>query len=166
MGLIDDERWESFIRRRDSVDAEKARLEKVILPPTEEVNAYLREHGSTEISTGIRMSELLRRPELDYRSLAALDPERPPLDRRTELTVEVDVKYEGYIRRQLAEVERTAKLENRRLPEELDYTVIKGLRLEAIEKLSAVRPLSVGQASRISGVSPADISVLLIYLKG
>ena len=119
---------------------------------------------STPISTGIKLSELLRRPELSYKILAAVDKERPELPGAVCRTVEISVKYEGYIKRELVEAERKQKLEEKPLPKELDYTTVLGLRLEAAEKLNKVRPASVGQASRISGVNPADISVLLIYL--
>ena len=116
------------------------------------------------VSTGISLAELVRRPDITYEALAPLDPDRPALTRREREAVEVAVKYEGYIKRQVAEVERTAKLENRRLPEDIDYADIRGLRLEAAQKLSRIRPATLGQASRISGVSPADISVLLVWL--
>ena len=120
---------------------------------------------SVPIKTGIHLSDLLRRPELDYDSIAPLDTGRPPLDPAVTLTVGIDIKYEGYLRREEAEVRRQARLEEMRLPEDIDYRAIRGLRIEAAEKLAALRPASVGQASRISGVNPADISVLLIYLK-
>jgi tRNA uridine 5-carboxymethylaminomethyl modification enzyme len=110
------------------------------------------------------LAELVRRPELSYEILAPLDPHRPSLPKNVFFTVEVEIKYEGYLRRQQSEVERQAKLEEMRLPEDLDYALVKGLRLEAAQKLSQMRPLSLGQASRISGVNPADISVLLVYL--
>ena len=165
VGLIGDERMARFREKQATIEKEKARISSVIIAPSERVNAFLRAHGSTELNTGARLSELLKRPELSYSALAELDADRPQLDPRSRITVEVDMKYEGYIRRQLAEVERTSRLENRLLPDSIDYASIKGMRLEAIEKLSAIRPMSIGQASRISGVSPADISVLLIYLK-
>ena len=118
------------------------------------------------VGTGISLAELLRRPAVTYEALSALDPDRPTLSRREREAVEVAVKYEGYIKRQVAEVERTAKLESRRLPDGIDYSEIKGLRIEAAQKLSRIRPATLGQASRISGVSPADISVLLVWLGG
>ena len=121
--------------------------------------------GSATVKTGIRLADLLRRPEMTYEALAPLDKERPALDPAVTLTVGIDIKYEGYLRREEAEVRRQARLEEMRLPEGIDYRAIRGLRIEAAEKLSAMRPASVGQASRISGVNPADISVLLIYLK-
>ena len=164
VGLIGDARYASFCAKKRLIDDEIARINKTNIPPSEEVNKLLVECGSTSISTGIKLSELLRRPELSYKILAAVDKERPELPGAVRRTVEISVKYEGYIKRELAEAERKQKLEEKPLPKELDYTTVLGLRLEAAEKLNKVRPASVGQASRISGVNPADISVLLIYL--
>jgi tRNA uridine 5-carboxymethylaminomethyl modification enzyme len=130
------------------------------------VNEFLSERGSAKIKTGVRLSELLRRPELDYEGLSVIDKCRPELPRGVRVTAEISIKYEGYIRRELAEVERQKRLEDKRIPEDINYSEILGLRLEAREKLSAIRPMNIGQASRISGVSPADIGVLLIYLSG
>ena len=139
-------------------------LEEV--PPSEEVNSFLRANGSTEITTGIKLAELLRRPELTYEALGEIDAARPELPRSVTTTVAIQIKYEGYIKRELAEVERQRKLEEKLLPSDISYSDILGLRLEAAEKLDRIRPMNIGQASRISGVSPADISVLLIYLNG
>ena len=136
-----------------------------MIPPSEENNRILEGLGSAPIATGIRLADLLRRPELTYDLLAPLDRERPALDPAITLTVGIDIKYEGYLRREEAEVHRQQKYEEMRLPEDIDYKAIRGLRLEAAQKLDALRPVSVGQAARISGVNPADISVLLIYLK-
>jgi tRNA uridine 5-carboxymethylaminomethyl modification enzyme len=124
----------------------------------------LRSIGESELKSGASLADLLRRPPITYEQLAQIDPDRPALPMSVKLTVEVNIKYAGYANRQLSEVERRRKLEEKRLPEDLDYKSIRGLRLEAAQKLSAIRPLTVGQASRISGVSPADITVLLIYL--
>ena len=165
VGLLPERRYRAFLAKQEAIERERRRLSETIVSPTPEVNALLAEHGSAEIRTGIRLSELLRRPELTYAALAPIDGERPPLDGAVTLTVEIDIRYEGYLHREEAEVRRQARLEELRLPEELDYTAIRGLRLEAAQKLSAMRPRSIGQAARISGVSPADISVLLIYLK-
>ena len=165
VGLLSEERYRAYLEKQKRIDAERARLEGTVIPPSEKNNALLVSLGSAPLSTGIRLSELLRRPELDYASLAPLDPERPALDPAVTLTVGIDIKYEGYLKREEAEVRRQARLEEMRLPQELDYRALRGLRLEAAEKLSAIRPLTLGQASRISGVNPADISVLLIYLK-
>ncbi len=164
VGLIDDERYARFLEKKAAIDSEIARLERTTVAPTEEVNSLLRENSSTEITTGIKLSELLRRPELSYKLLAPIDKERPPLPASVVRTAEVQVKYEGYIKRELSEVDRQKKLEEKKLPEGINYREILGLRLEAAEKLEKIRPQNVGQASRISGVNPADISVLLIYL--
>ena len=164
VGLISEERYAAFLEKQEMIRAEKDRLATTTVPPSEAVNAFLRENGSTEITTGIKLAELLRRPEIGYEALAKIDENRPILPHGVRLSVEIGVKYEGYIRRELAEVERQRKLEEKRLPEDIDYYSITGIRLEAAEKLAKIRPQNVGQASRISGVSPADISVLLIYL--
>lgn len=164
VGLIGDERYEKFLKKKKAIDEEIARINSTNIPPSESVNAFLRAHFSTEITTGIKLSELVRRPELDYKSLAEIDTERPELPREITTTVEIQIKYEGYIKREGREVERQKKLEEKLLPPDIDYTTIRGLRLECAEKMNLVRPMNIGQASRISGVNPADISVLLIYL--
>ena len=164
VGLIGDERYAAFLEKRKMIDEEIARIEKTNIPPSEEVNALLEANNSTKISTGIKLSELLRRPELSYNLLSAIDKERPKLPDGVKTTAEISVKYDGYIKRQLAEVERSASLEKKLLPKDIDYKSIKGLRIEAAEKLDEIRPANLGQASRISGVNPADISVLLIRL--
>ena len=164
VGLIDDERYCAFVKKREMIDREIARLEKTTLAPTEELNYLLESRGSTPVSTGIKLAELLRRPEMDYRSLGAVDRDRPELPAAVVRTAEVMVKYAGYIKRELCEVERQRKLEDKLLGDSIDYKSILGLRIEAVEKLEKIRPHDLGQASRISGVSPADISVLLIYL--
>ena len=139
-------------------------MEKATLSPTDEVNLLLKELGSSEIKTGIKVAELLRRPEISYEAIEKIDTSRPILPKSVRTTAEIQIKYDGYIKRELAEVERQKKLELRTLPDNIDYKSIIGLRTEAAEKLEAIRPLNIGQASRISGVSPADVSVLLIYL--
>ncbi len=164
VGLIDGERYERFEKKRNAIKDEVARIEAVNIPPSKEVNELLSSYGSTPISTGIKLSELLRRPELTYEALAPIDKGRGELPDSVKTTAEIQIKYEGYIKRELAEVERQKKLEDKLLPPDIDYTKILGLRIEAVEKLSEIRPLNIGQASRISGVSPADIGVLLIYL--
>ena len=164
VGLIGDERYAAFEEKRRMIDKEIARLEKTVVPPSERNNEYLSSLGSSEISTGIKLAELLRRPELSYKALAALDPERPELPSAVVRTAEIQVKYEGYIKRELSEVARQKKLEDKKIPENIDYGKIVGLKQESAEKLEKIRPVSIGQASRISGVNPADISVLLIYL--
>ena len=166
VGLIGDERYERFLLKKRLIDEEIKRVERTNIPPSEEVNAFLKRNGSTQISTGIKLAELLRRPELSYEALAEVDKDRPSLARSVTTTVAIQIKYEGYIKRELAEVERQRKLEEKKLPEGISYRDILGLRLEAAEKLDKIRPMNIGQASRISGVNPADISVLLIYLSG
>ena len=163
VGLVSEERYAAFLQKKEAQEKEAARLEKTYVSPAR-VNPYLASLDMPPVTTGISLGELLRRPTVTYEALAPLDPERPALSRREREAVEVAVKYEGYIKRQVAEVERTAKLETRRLPDDIDYGAIRGLRIEAVQKLSRIRPATLGQASRISGVSPADISVLLIYL--
>ena len=163
-GLVDDTRWAHFCARKEAKRAERRRLETTVLPPTQAVNDRLVSCGTAPLCSGARLSELLRRPQLDYAALAPLDSGRPPLEPLVREQVEVEFKYEGYIRRQQAAIDEMRRLENRLLPPDIDYTTITGLRKEAQEKLGRVRPRSVGQASRISGVSPADISVLIVWL--
>ena len=164
VGLLSEERYRRFLEKRETIENEKVRLESLILPPSEAVNATLSSLGSAEISGGIRLSELLRRPELTYADLAPLDPDRPDLSPAIQTSVQTEIKYDGYIKREIAEAERFAKLEGKPLPPDVDYRDVRGLRIEAAEKLNRIKPLNVGQASRISGVNPADISVLLIWL--
>ena len=164
VGLIGEERYAKFLEKKAAIEREIARLEKTTVPPSDEVNSLLREHNSTEITTGIKLAELLRRPEITYKALSSIDKDRPDLPSSVIRTAEVQVKYEGYIKRELAEAAKQKKLEEKKLPEDISYKDILGLRLEAAEKLDKIRPESLGQASRISGVNPADISVLLIYL--
>ena len=164
VGLIDDERYGKFLEKKAAIDKEILRLEKTVIPPSEKNNAILRALGSAEITTGAKLSELIRRPELSYAALTEIDEDRPDLSTSVVKTAEIQVKYAGYIKRELAEVERVKRLEEKKIPENIDYTKILGLKQESAEKLSKIRPRSIGQASRISGVNPADISVLLIYL--
>ena len=166
VGLIDDERYARFLDKKAAIEQEIKRIERTTVPPSVDNNAFLAENNSTLISTGVKLAELLRRPELTYEALAAVDKERPTLPRAVTTTVAIQVKYEGYIKRELAEVERQRRLEEKKLPDDISYKDILGLRLEAAEKLDKIRPMNIGQASRISGVNPADISVLLIYLSG
>ena len=166
VGLIGEERYARFLEKKTLIEGEIARVERTNVPPSVEVNAFLNEQGSTPITTGIKLAELLRRPELTYEALAAIDKDRPALPRAITTTVAIQIKYEGYIKRELSEVERQRKLEEKLLPDGIVYSDILGLRLEAAEKLDKIRPMNIGQASRISGVNPADISVLLIYLTG
>jgi len=165
IGLISEERYQKFLAKAEAIEKETERLKKLVFPPSKTVLKILEEAGSTPISTGVHADELLKRPEITYDILAEADIDRPHLSRDICEQVEITIKYEGYINRQRAQAEQFAKLENKRLPQDIDYSKIDGLRLEARQKLDKIRPVSLGQASRISGVSPADIAVLLIYLK-
>ena len=165
VGLISEERYQKFLTKKANIEKEIQRLKNTIVKPTEEVNKLLIDCGTSPLTTGTKMAELLKRTELDYEKLASIDPERPELTLQEKEEVEIQVKYEGYIKMQEAQVEKFKKLETKLLPEDIDYKSINGLCLEARQKLDKFRPRSIGQASRISGVSPADISVLLIYLQ-
>ena len=164
LGLISEEIYSEFLKREEQKNAEIERLNTVFLAPGEEINALLESAGTAPLTTGIRMSELIKRPQVSYDMLAPFDKERPPLSHSVREKVEVEIKYEGYIARQRAQVNEMLRLEGKKIPENIDYNDVYGLRLEAREKLDKVRPSDIGQASRISGVSPADVSVLLIYL--
>ena len=164
LGLISDDTYSAYLKREEQKNAEIKRLNTVFLAPGEEINALLESAGTAPLTTGIRMSELIKRPQISYDMLAPFDKERPPLSRSVREKVEVEIKYEGYIARQRAQVNEMLRLEGKKIPENIDYNDVYGLRLEAREKLDKVRPADIGQASRISGVSPADVSVLLIYL--
>lgn len=164
LGLISDRRWEKFERKQAQKAAELKRAERTVLSPTQALNDILVSRETSPVSTGVRMAELLRRPQISYADLAPVDPERPDYPREIFESVETALKYEGYIKRQLQDIAEMRRLEKRVLPKEIDYAQIVGLRLEAQEKLNRVRPENIGQAGRISGVSPADISVLLIWL--
>ena len=165
VGLISDERYEKFIKKKEKIEKEVDRLSKTNIKPTEEINEFLKSNNSSEISNGVKLSELLKRTELSYKILGKIDSDRPKLTKQEVQEVEIQVKYEGYIKMQNTQVEKFKKLEKKILPQNLDYSLLKGLSLEARQKLNKHKPNSVGQASRISGVSPADISVLLIYLE-
>lgn len=164
LGLISEERYRSFLYKMEQIAAEKARITQVSIPPSPELNELLVSRGTSPVKTGVRMDDLLRRPQLCYADLSPFDKERPVLPDAVTEQVEIQMKYEGYIRKQLAEVEELRRLEAQKLPQNLPFDRIDGLRLEAREKLARVQPESVGQASRISGVNPADISALLVWL--
>ena len=164
IGLIPDRRWERFCEKQAQKQAERKRVEKLVLSPSDALNQLLTEVGTSPITTGVRMVELLRRPQLTYRILAPFDLDRPDLPDSVFENVEIEIKYEGYIKRQKSDIEEMRRLEQKLLPKDVDYTPLVGLRTEAQEKLQSVRPANIGQASRISGVSPADVSVLLIWL--
>ncbi len=165
IGLLSEEKYEKFLRRRELKAAEIKRAKSTVIPPSDAVNKLIVSRETSPISTGTRLVELLKRPQLDYDALSEVDSSRPPLPHYIFEQAEVEIKYEGYIRRQQAMIDECRRLEQKRLPKGLNYSEIRGLRLEAAEKLNKINPESVGQASRISGVSPADISVLLIWLR-
>ena len=165
MGLISEERYQKLLKKERQIAEEIARVEKVFVGTSEKVQELLVKHGSTPLNSGISLAELTKRPELSYEILAPLDPQRPELMRGVVEQVNIHMKYDGYIQRQMRQVEQFQKLENKKIPEDLNYDDVPSLRTEARQKLTAVRPLSIGQASRISGVSPADISVLLVWLE-
>lgn len=164
IGLISEERYNKFLKKQEQKKAEIKRLKSTVISPTEEINNILVSRETSEITTGVRLIDLLKRPQLGYEELKTVDTNRPQLDPNIFEQVEIEIKYEGYIQKQLKQVEQMRKLESKLLPKDFDYREIKGLRLEAQEKLNKIKPLNIGQASRISGVSPADISVLLIWL--
>jgi len=165
VGLISDERYARFLDKKEKIEREIERLKTTNIKPTEKVNEFLEKIGTTPITGGVKLSELLKRTELTYKTLKEIDENRPELDKQVQNEVEIMVKYEGYIEMQKKQVESFKKMEKKLLPEDINYEEIKGLRLEARQKLNKIKPYSVGQASRISGVSPADISVLLIFLE-
>ena len=164
LGLISDERYERVLRKYENVKNELKRLENTHLAPSEEISAMLTEKGMPPLSTGISLASLLRRPQLSYRDIMPFDPEGGKMPRDVMEEVEIELKYSGYIEKQLRQIKEAAKMEERLIPEGTDYSEINGLRLEAREKLGKIRPRSLGQAARISGVSPADMAALMIYL--
>ena len=165
IGLINEERYEKFLAKKQMIQEELTRVEKATVGGNAKVNAILEANGSTPLNSGATIAELIRRPELTYEMLEEIDTKRKPLPKDVIEQVNINLKYEGYIKRQMKQVEHFKKLENKKIPENLDYNQVYSLRIEAKQKLQAIRPASVGQASRISGVSPADISVLLVYLE-
>ena len=165
IGLINEARFRKFLDKKEKIEKEVERLKKTIVKPTDNVNKFLESVGTSTISNGIKMADLLKRTEITYDNLEKIDENRPNLSSEIKNEVEIQVKYEGYIKMQETQVEKFKKLETKLLPQDINYSEIKGLRLEARQKLNKIKPNSVGQASRISGVSPADISVLLIYLE-
>ncbi len=163
-GLITDERYAKFCEKKKAIEDEIARVMKINLGPTPEVNSLLESYGSTPLNNGIKMADVIKRPELDYDKLAPIDFNRPELPDDVREQVNIQIKYEGYITRQQHQVQQFKKLEARKIPEDIDYEQVMGLRIEARQKLEAVRPVNIGQASRISGVSPADVNMLLVHL--
>lgn len=165
IGMIRDERYQAFLAKKAAVEAEKERLRSVILKPSAEVQELIRNIGGSELKDGIRASDLLKRPEMTYELLETLTKSEVPLDDEVKEQVEIQIKYEGYIEKSLQQVERLKKMEDKKIPENIDYDAISGLATEAKQKLKKIRPLTLAQASRISGVNPADISILLVYLE-
>lgn len=165
IGLASEERYQKMIHKYENIDNEKKRLKNIILTPTEQTNKIMEKLGSTPLVTGVSLYDLLKRPELDYFMVEVLDKDRPKLPKFQQIQVQTEIKYEGYIAKQMADIDKFKKLEEKKLPADFDYTSIEGLKKEAATKLNEIKPSSVGQASRISGVSPADINVLLIRLK-
>ena len=165
VGLIDEQRYQKLLKKISLIEQEKIRLESTMVGGSKEVQSFLEKHESTTLKTAASLAEILRRPEMKYEYLQEIDPEWPNLPEDVCEQVEIDIKYDGYIKRQLKQVEQFKKLESKKLPEDINYAEIKSLRTEAVQKLTLCKPISVGQASRISGVSPADISVLLVYLE-
>ena len=164
VGLISEKRYQKFLNKMDMIEKEIKRLEATVIPP-KDANPILSQYGTTEVKTGIRLSDMIKRPELDYEKVAPVDKEREPLPDAVTEQAEIKLKYDGYIKRQIMQVEQFKKMEEKLLPENQDYSDIHGLRLEARQKLNKVQPKSIGQASRISGVSPADVSVLIVWLE-
>ncbi|BBW98049.1 tRNA uridine-5-carboxymethylaminomethyl(34) synthesis enzyme MnmG [Geobacillus sp. FSL W8-0032] len=165
IGLISEERYEKFLAKKEAIEREKKRLQTIIIKPTPEVQEVIRQAGGSELKDGIRAADLLRRPEMTYEHIQKLAPSDEEIAKEVAEQVEIQIKYEGYIQKSLQEVERLKKMENKKIPEDIDYDAIQGLATEARQKLKQVRPLSIAQASRISGVNPADISILLVYLE-
>ncbi|MED1202709.1 tRNA uridine-5-carboxymethylaminomethyl(34) synthesis enzyme MnmG [Heyndrickxia acidicola] len=165
IGLISEERYEQFSAKRDAIEAEKKRLRSIIIKPNEQTQALIRRTGGSELKDGVRASDLLKRPEISYAHIQELVPADAALPSDVVEQVEIQIKYEGYIDKSLQQVERLKKLEDKKIPEDIDYDAIIGIATEARQKLSKVRPLSIAQASRISGVNPADISILLVYIE-
>ena len=165
IGLISDERYQRFLAKKDNIEKEVERLKKTVVKPTERVNEILRKCGTSELNNGSKMAELIKRPEVSYEILKDIDENRPELSYQEKEEVEIQIKYEGYIKLQEEQVEKFKKLEEKILPENIDYETINGISLEGRQKLNKFKPRSIGQASRISGVSPADVSVLLVYLQ-
>ena len=164
VGLISDKQYQALLTKEKQISDEIERLKTTYVGSKTKIQNFMKEMGSSVLKSGIPLSELVCRPELDYEKIAPIDEERPDLPEDVRLQVNINIKYEGYIKRQERQVEAFKKLEEKKIPDNIDYAKIKGLRLEAAQKLEKYRPVSIGQASRISGVSPADISVLLVYL--
>ena len=165
IGLVSEETYQKLLKKEAAIEEEIARLNRTTIGATKEVQTFLEENQSTLLKSGSTLAELIKRPEFDYFMLTKLDPNRPDYSRDIGEQVNINIKYEGYIKRQKQQVVQFKKLEGKRLDENFDYSTVKSLRREAVQKLNLYKPVSIGQASRISGVSPADISVLLVHLE-
>jgi tRNA uridine 5-carboxymethylaminomethyl modification enzyme len=165
LGLVSEKRYQSVLSKYDAVEAEMKRLESTHIAPSAALSAFLTEKGTAPVTSGISLAELVRRPQLDYPSLLPFDPHRPTLSRAIWQQAEISIKYSGYIKRQLKQAEEFKRMEEKRLPQDLDYMTVHGIRIEARQKLNKIKPQNIGQASRISGVNPADIAALMIYLE-
>ena len=165
VGLLSKERYDHVVEKERQIEEEVARIKEINVGARKEVQALLESYGSIPLSNGIKLVDLIRRPELDYDKLAPIDPERPELSDEVREEVNIYIKYEGYLTRQAKQVEQFKKLESKVIPQNINYEDVSSLRIEARQKLTKLRPANIGQASRISGVSPADISVLLVYLE-
>jgi len=165
IGLVTEERYRRFIKKKQNIENELERLKKKTIGASDKVKEFLKKYNSADIKSGISLYDLLKRPEIKYEYLSEIDDEMPGLTEEEAEELEIQIKYEGYIKKQLVQVEQFKKLEGKRIPEDIDYKEIKGLSSEARQKLSEIRPVNIGQASRISGVSPADISVLMVYME-
>ena len=165
VGLVSDEVFKEVLQRQALINREIERMEKQVLPPSDALNDFLINSGSTPIQSGAVFAELIRRPEITYEALARFDPERPDISSNAAEQVNIEIKYAGYIKRQLRQIENFEKFEHKMIPDTLDYDAVKSLRIEARQKLKAFRPSNIGQASRLAGVTPADIAVLIVYLR-
>jgi len=164
IGLVTDERWERFLKKQEEIEKELERVQSITIPPSDKLNEILVSRETSPVTTGVKLSDLLKRPQISYADLKDIDITRPELHRSVFEQVEIEVKYAGYIKKQMDRVEQMHRMQERELPSDIDYREITGLRLEAQEKLNKIRPRNIAQASRISGVSPADVSVLIIWL--
>ena len=165
VGLIDNERYDKFLRKKALIEQETQRMYDLRIGANTAIQTFLKNKNSTPLNTSVSMAELIRRPELSYETLKEIDPERSEIPDDVAEQVNISIKYDGYIRRQMQQVKQFQRMEQKQIPKDIDYDDVKSLRIEARQKLSRIRPVNIGQASRISGVSPADISVLLIYLE-
>ncbi len=165
IGLIPEERYRRFVAKKQAIEREMARLRETRVKPTPEVQRILREAGSSELNSAVELAQLIKRPELGYREISLIAPPPEPVPPEVAEQVEIQLKYEGYIRKSLQQVEKMKRMENKKIPSWVDYDKIQGISSESREKLKKVRPLSLGQASRISGVNPADISILMVYIE-